>query len=153
MPFSLDTSGLLDAWVRYYPPDVFPAIWHLMDSAAKSGEILVIDEVLREVERKDDGLVRWIKDRPGMVIPIDNPIQRHVMEIMTRYSRLVDTRKNRSGCDPWVIALARERRLTVVTAEKKSGTLARPKIPDVCDDLGIPCIETIDLFRRQGWRV
>lgn len=153
MPFSLDTSGLLDAWVRYYPPDVFPAIWNLMDGAARNGEIVVIDEVVREVERKDDGLVQWIKDRPGMVIPIDDPIQQHVVEIMARYGRLVDTRKNRSGCDPWVIALARERHFTVVTAEKRTGTLARPKIPDVCEDLGIPCIETIDLFRRQGWKV
>ena len=59
MAFSLDTSGLLDAWVRHYPPDVFPAIWALMDDAASKGEIVVIDEVLREVERKDDGLVEW----------------------------------------------------------------------------------------------
>jgi Domain of unknown function (DUF4411) len=151
--FSLDTSGLLDAWVRHYPPDVFPAIWHFMDDAALRGEILVIDEVLREVERKDDGLVGWMKGHGNMVVPIDDALQRHVVEIMTKYSRLVDSRKNRSGCDPWVIALARERGLTVVTAEKASRTLAKPKIPDVCQDLGIPCIEIIDLFRRQGWKV
>jgi hypothetical protein len=153
MAFSLDTSGLLDARVRHYPPDVFPAIWVLMDDAARKGEILVVDEVLREVERKDDGLVEWLKERQSMIVPIDDALQRHVVEIMGKYRRLVDSRKNRSGCDPWVIALARERQLTVVTAEKASGTLAKPKIPDVCHDLGIPCIEIIDLFRRQGWKV
>jgi uncharacterized protein DUF4411 len=124
-----------------------------MDDAARKGEIVVVDEVLREVERKDDGLVGWLKERQSMVISIDDALQRRVVEIMAKYSRLVDSRKNRSGCDPWVIALAQERGLTVVTAEKRSGTLARPKIPDVCDDMGIPCIEVIDLFRRQGWKV
>ena len=92
-------------------------------------------------------------ERQSMVVPIDDALQRHVVEIMGKSSRLVDSRKNRSGCDPWVIALARERELTVVTAEKASGTLAKPKIPDVCHDLGIPCIEIIDFFRRQGWKV
>jgi hypothetical protein len=151
--FSLDTSGLLDAWVRYYPPDVFPAIWSLMDAAVKKGDIFVIDEVVQEVKRKDDGLLEWIKRHEDMIVAIDDSIQRHVLEIMSRHGRLVDSRKNRSGCDPWVIALARERGLTVVTAEKASRNLAKPKIPDVCLDFNVPCIEIIDLFRQQGWKV
>jgi hypothetical protein len=151
--FSLDTSGLLDAWVRHYPPDVFPAVWSLMDSAVRKGEIFVIDEVVQELERKDDGISAWVRDHDNMIVPIDDGVQRRVAEIMSRHGRLVDSRKNRSGCDPWVIALAQERGLTVVTAEKPSRSLARPKIPDVCQDLGLPCIEIIDLFRQQGWKV
>jgi len=153
VPFSLDTSGLLDAWVRHYPLDVFPTIWSHMEVAAKKGEILVIDEVVLELKRKDDGIYSWVQEREAMIVPIDGEVQRHLSEIMNKYQRLVDTRKNRSGCDPWVIALARARGLAVVTGEKATGTLVRPKIPDVCKDLGIPCIEIVEFFRKQGWRL
>jgi len=88
-----------------------------------------------------------------MVVPIDMDIQRHVTEIMAKYTRLVDTKKNRSGCDPWVIALARTRGPTVVTGEKASGSLLKSKIPDVCRDLQIPCLEIVDFFREQKWRL
>lgn len=153
MAFSLDTSGLLDAWVRHYPPDVFPRIWALMDAAIAANEIFIIDEVLRELERKDDDVYRWVKSRGKMVVPISPGIQGHVKQIMSNYGRLVDTRKNRSGCDPWVIALAKEHGLTVVTAETPSQSLSKPKIPDVCRALGVPCIKIIDLFRQQGWHI
>ncbi len=124
-----------------------------MNVSARRGEIVIIDEVFQELNKKDDGASRWVKDRGEMIVPIDAEIQDHLVHIMSKYSRLVDSKKNRSVGDPWVIALARSRGLTVVTAEKPTGTLAKPKIPDVCKDLGIDCIEVVDFFREQGWRV
>lgn len=153
MPFCFDTSAILDAWVRHYPPDVFPTIWERMDQAARAGEILVIDEVVTELKRKDDGIYKWIEDREAMIVSIDTDIQSCLVEIMAKYPRLVDTKKNRSGCDPWVIALARVRGLYVVSAERASGNLIKPKIPDVCKDLTVPYVEVVDFFRKQGWRV
>jgi hypothetical protein len=123
-----------------------------MDIAAKNGEIFVIEEVVRELEKKEDGIHKWIKLHGMMIVPIDGQIQKLVVEIMSKYSRLVDSKKNRSVGDPWVIALAQSRGLAVVTGEKATGNVAKPKIPDVCKDLGLSCIEIIDFFRKQGWR-
>jgi hypothetical protein len=123
-----------------------------MDLAATNGDIFVIDEVLKELERKDDGIHEWIKKRESMVIPIDAEVQRYVSQIMSKFGRLVDSKKNRSIGDPWVIALAQARGLIVVTGEKATGSLSKPKIPDVCKDLGVSCIEIVDFFRKQGWR-
>ena len=153
MSFSLDTSALLDAWVRYYPLDVFPTLWEKIDQASRDGRIYVVEEVVAELKRKDDGIYEWVKKRESMIVSIDEELQRAVVEIMGKYPKLVDTRKNRSGCDPWVIALAKSRGLILVTAEKSGGTLSRPRIPDVCSGLGIPCVDVIEFFRRQGWRV
>lgn len=153
MPFSLDTSGLLDAWVRHYPPDVFPTVWEHMAVASRKGEILIIDEVVDELGRKDDGIFKWVKEHEQIIVPIDEEIQAALASIMKAHPRLVDTKKNRSGCDPWVIALARTRNLTVVTGERGSGKIEKPKIPDVCKALNLPCIEIIDFFRRQGLRI
>jgi len=124
-----------------------------MHTAALTGEILVIDEVVLELKRKDDGICEWVQDRQNMIVPIDSDIQANLTKIMKSYPRLVDTRKQRSGCDPWVIALAQARNLTVVTGEKSTGSLNRPKIPDVCRDLGLRSIEIIDFFRLQGWKI
>ncbi len=123
-----------------------------MDASAKNREIFVIDEVLLELQKKDDGIYKWVKQREAMLIPINDDIQSHLVEIMAKYGRLVDSKKNRSGGDPWVIALARAHKLTVVTGEKATGNLAKPRIPDVCKELGVDCIGVLDFFRAQGWR-
>jgi hypothetical protein len=153
MAYSLDTSGILDAWVRYYPPDVFPTVWQQMDSAATTGVILAIDEVVRELERKEDGAHKWFKARPTAIVPIDSEIEGALQRIMGRFPKLVDTRRNKSGCDPFVIALAQVRDLTVVTAETRTGSLERPKIPDVCDNLGLKWVNVVTFFREQHWRI
>jgi Domain of unknown function (DUF4411) len=100
VPFSLDTSGILDAWVRHYPPDVFPTIWSQMDVSARNGEIFVIEEVVRELEKKDDGIHKWVKQRETIVVPIDAEVQKHVVEIMSKYSRLVDSKKKQVSWRP-----------------------------------------------------
>jgi hypothetical protein len=124
-----------------------------MDQATLDGKIHVIDEVVAELKRKDDGIYTWIEAREAVIVPIDDEIQQHVASMMKTYPRLVDTKKNRSGCDPWVIALAQARGHVVVTAEKSAGNLSKPKIPDVCGALKIDCIDLVEFFRRQGWRL
>ena len=106
MSYSIDTSGFLDAWVRHYPPDVFQTIWQHMDEAARNGTLWASDEVVRELERKDDGAYDWMKSRSHMVIELDSDIELQVREIMDRFPRLVDTKKGRSIGDPFVIAVA-----------------------------------------------
>jgi len=58
--------------------------------------------------------------------------------------------KNRNGADPFVIATAQVMGLTVVT-EEKGGTDAKPKMPSVCQVLGVPCIDVLSFLRDQGW--
>jgi hypothetical protein len=153
MPYSLDTSGFLDAWVRHYPRDVFPGIWGRLDHAAEDGTLLASDEVLRELEKKDDGAFGWMKAHPAMVVPIDTDIEAAVIDLMMRYPRLVDTKKGRSGGDPFVIAVAQVRGLTVITGEYATGKTEAPRIPDVCKEIGVPCIRMLEFFRQQQWNL
>jgi hypothetical protein len=52
------------------------------------------------------------------------------------------------AADPWVVALAEARGLTVVTMEE-GGTANRPKIPHVCAHFRVPCIPVVDLIRKE----
>lgn len=81
MPYSLDTSSILDAWVRRYPPDVVPSLWKNMDDAIRKGEIFAIEEVLRELQRKDDDVYKWVKEREEMIVSIDDEIQGYLVDI------------------------------------------------------------------------
>ena len=151
MKYSIDTSALLEGWRRFYPPDVFPALWEKLEELIESGELRATEEVFHEIERKDDELHKWVRDHANMFIPLDEQIQIAVLEILQDHKRLLDTRKNRSGADPFVIALAKLEACTVVTNERATNSENKPNIPDVCSALGIRAINLLELIREQGW--
>lgn len=152
MSYSVDTSALLDAWVRCYPPDVFGTLWQRLDGLVQNGRLLVIDEVLRELERKDDELHKWVKARPAMVVPLDVSVQGRAAPIINRFPTLTQSGGvMRGAADPFVIALAADRGLTVVTAERSKPS--KPRISDACRALGIRCATLVELFRVEGWQV
>lgn len=88
-----------------------------------------------------------------MFRPLDEKIQEVVTGILRDYPRLVDTRKSRSGADPFVIALGQIEGRAVVTYEGATNKIDRPNIPDVCEALSIPCVTFIEMARQQGWRI
>jgi hypothetical protein len=71
-----------------------------------------------------------------------------VTEIMANWGKLVDVRKDRSRADPFVIATAKVVGATVVTDEKH-GTEKDPRIPFVCDRLGVSWL-TPSAFVREA---
>ncbi len=151
MLYCFDTSAFMDAWSRHYPPDVFPGLWTELDRLAANGGIIAPDEVLRELGKKDDELHGWSKARAAMFIAPDAAQQQLVRDTLSRFPRLVDTRKGRSGADPFVIALAKARSAVVVTGEKNEGTLDKPRIPTVCEALDVEYMNMLQFIRRNRW--
>ena len=151
MKYSIDTSAILEAWRRHYPPDVVPGLWEGIDEIISVGDLRATEEVLVELERKDDELYDWAKARNDLFVPIDDDIQIAVQQILANHRKLLDTRKNRSGADPFVIALAQINDCTVVSNERPTSSPNRPNIPDVCSILNVRCITVLQLIREQGW--
>ncbi|MCW3018991.1 MAG: hypothetical protein JWN10_1299 [Solirubrobacterales bacterium] len=150
MAYCFDTSVLIECWSRSYPPDVFPGLWVKLDALIAQQEVLCADEVRVELERQEDELTKWIKVRPQLFVPLDDAIQRATSEVLAGHPLLMKATKNRNGADPFVIATAQVRGLTVVT-EEKGGTDTKPKIPSVCAALRVPCINVLSFIRDQGW--
>lgn len=152
MSYSVDTSSLLETWHRNYPPDVLPPLWERLSELIAEGELVATEEVRYELEAKDgDELTRWTKRHEKFFVPIDEPIQLVVSDVLRSYPKLIDTRRGRSGADPFVIALAKTRGLSVLTEEMPTGSANRPHIPDVCLALGIPYLNMLALIRKNGW--
>jgi hypothetical protein len=153
MTFTMDTSGFIGAWDRAYPPDVFPGLWEAFDQMIADGDLRAIQEVGVELRRKSDALRDWANSRPSLFVPLDADIQLAIRDVLLSYPKLAAKMRGRDPADPFVIAHAKARGLIVVTNEKTAlGNPNRPKIPDVCSLLGVPCINLLDLIRRQGWK-
>ena|SRR5579871_1082688 len=152
MAYCIDTSAILDGWVRYYPRDVFPTLWEKLEELIGLGRLVAPDEVLRELSKNDDELHEWARLQIGLFCPLEEEIQIATAEILGAFPKLVNNERNRSVADPFVIAVAKVRKLSVVTGEKRKGNLARPKIPDVCEVYGIKCLTFLDLMKTEGWK-
>jgi hypothetical protein len=118
----------------------------------KADALIAPEEVLREIEKKEDELHKWAKARERMFHPLDEAVQRATTEILTEFPRLVDSEKERNRADPFVIALAKVRGCPVVTGEKAAGTKDRPKIPMVCDHFGVRHLNLLGLIREAKWK-
>ena len=148
MPYCVDTSGWLDGWQRNYPPDVFPTLWRRVEAVIEAGEIFSSEEVYIELQKKDDEIHDWMKARKEMLVPLTEAIQAIASDLLSEFPRLVDTLRNRSKADPFVIATAIDRKATVVTGEPITGNMTKPRIPDVCNVRGVRCVNFLQMIRE-----
>ncbi len=109
--YSADSSALIHGWRRIYRPKNFGFVWDRLGVLIEEGRFKASIEVYNDLEKKDDELLKWCKDRKDkLVVDIDETIQAHVARIMKAYPRLVDTVKGRSGS---IHSLSRSRRVPI----------------------------------------
>jgi hypothetical protein len=149
--YCIDASSLIEGWERKYPVDVVPGLWGKLGGLVAARRLISPDEVKRELQKKSDGVVVWAKEMSGLFAPLDEALQGEVASILAAFPRLVDSRRGRSGADPFVIALARVRKATVVTEEALTGKATGPRIPDVCEALKVPYVRILGLIRQEKW--
>ncbi len=139
--FVFDTSAFINGWREHYPPDSFPGVWRAIGEALDDGRIIVPREVARELEAKDDDLRTWVRQHPRAVVEPDEDIQRSAANIELQI-RAAGGRPGRNAADPFVIAEALARNLTVVTYEGRnpSGRIEAwgKRMPGFCEKLGVP---------------
>ncbi|WP_313999884.1 DUF4411 family protein [uncultured Paenibacillus sp.] len=152
--YCIDTSALLHAWRRDYPPDIFGSLWDMLNSLIESRKLIAPDEVLFELERGGDDLYHWAKERDSVFVEPDEEVQQIVKQIVDTYPNFVPQESSDGiWADPYIIALAKVRGLIVVTGEKAVGPGAKKaKIPNVCHDLQVECIDFLQLLRKEGWK-
>jgi Domain of unknown function (DUF4411) len=154
--YSIDTSSLMDWQGRFYPADVFAGLVSRMDTLVRVGRLLAPALVREEVDKVGTAaLKKWTDANPVMFVPTGE-IVAEAQSIQGQFPDLLDPKAEYEEADAYVIALARARGGTVVTQETSASEKHSPKrthyIPDVCRDLGLPCINLLGLMRREGWR-
>ena len=148
--YCLDTNVLIQAWVKYYSMRLCPDYWSNLDALAQKGVVFCPMEVRKEIDKTDDELSECVKSRPHFFVEPDAVVQKDLIDILAKFPRLVDSTKQRSVADPWVIAHAKATSAIVVTKEEVTNSRKRIKIPDVCKALGIQCMDDFQFLNEIG---
>lgn len=151
--YSFDTSAIINGRRDIFKPTTFGPIWDSIEEMIRAGQVRAVDEVKRELKRKSDEAATWAGRCSGLFVPLSREVQLSTREILAKHPRLLGSGGGpRNGADPFVIALAHARQGTVVTQETPRN-IKKPRIPDVCDDLGIPWMTLPEFVDAQGWTI
>lgn len=154
--YSLDTSVFMDWQARYYPPDIFNSLVTKIDELIANGQCSSVDLVKEEINAVGTPDLRaWAKNHSALFVALDPLVQVEAASIESKYPDLMDPKSPYQSADAYVIALAKVKGGTVVSQETSAAEKRSAKrthyIPDVCRDLGIPCINLLGLMRREKW--
>lgn len=149
--YVIDANVWIRIW-RNHPPDIWRAFWGQLDATIAGGTIRSPEEVREELAKGTDGLVETLRVRNGLFAPLDDQLMDSMAEVMARCPSLTDISGERNRADPFVIALARRDGGKVVSDERpKKPTETRLRIPDGCQEFGVPCLKWFDFLREIGW--
>ena len=161
--YCIDANVLIQSWQKYYSPDICPDYWNILNELGSQGRIFIPEEVKNEIivlddpDKKEDDLSKWLKRSS---IPIHKPSEsvidcwKKILQADPSHKLLVDNIKGRSLADPWLIAHAMDKSATVVTKENIDSAMnsKRIKIPNVCQNMGVRCIDDFAFIKEIGLR-
>ena len=155
--YCLDTNVLIQAWQKYYSPNICPSYWDVLNSLGIQKRIFIPKAVFEEITRTEDELSKWIKTSNISVHELNESVTNCLNIIFTAnpsHRFLVDNIKQRSLADPWVIAHAMSERACVVTKEEKVTAINsdKIKIPNVCENMKVRCINDYDFIGELNMR-
>ena len=104
--YCIDTNALIDLWRRFYPLDIFPSLWKDLEALIPEDYLIAPREVLNELEKWDDELLKWAKNHKKMFKDLDYDQMQQVTKVLKDFPSLVDPDKTTPDADPFVIALA-----------------------------------------------
>lgn len=154
---SLDTSFFMDWQARYYPLDLFTSLEKKIAALIASGSCAAVQLVKEEIDAVGTpGLRGWVAQQPGLFLPLSPEVQIKAAAIEASYPELMDPKGLNESADAYVIALAKLQKNGIVVSQETSvQEKHRPRrsyfIPDVCRDLGLPCINLLGMMRREKW--
>ncbi len=155
--YSLDTSFFMDWHARYYPLDLFTSLESKIEALIASGSCGAVQLVKEEIDAVGTpGLRTWVAGQTGLFLALSPEIQIEAAAIEASYPELMDPKGLNESADAYVIALAKLQKDGIVVSQETSvQEKHRPRrsyfIPDVCRDLGVPCINLLGMMRREKW--
>jgi hypothetical protein len=155
--YCLDSNVLIEAWRKYYSPSICPEYWDVLNALGSSGQIFIPEEIRDEIIGTEDDLTVWLK---GSSIPVRETTGAvtacwsRILDHDELHQYLVAESAGRSLADPWVISHALDAGAIVVTKEDfvPNPRKAKIKIPNVCHNMKIDCINDFQFVKALGIR-
>jgi hypothetical protein len=132
-----------------------PEFWAFLSREAKAGRICSPKIVFDEVTDGNDELAEWMRIRKadGFCIKASRQVQgefgKIANHVYTKYNNAQSAEFLKGG-DGWVIAHAMNADEIVVTQESTRKVTAKVKVPTVCSEMGVKCINTYQMLEMFG---
>jgi hypothetical protein len=142
--------------LKNYYPGAFSSLWTRIDALAASGALTSVREVFNELHNYNDSdyIQDWAKQHKAIFAPPSNDELLVVQQILAipHFQTLIGNKAILKGtpvADPFVVAAGKIKGSTVVTQEVLKPNAA--KVPNVCLNFGVPCINLESFMAQQGW--
>ncbi|MBE6494692.1 MAG: DUF4411 family protein [Methanosphaera stadtmanae] len=155
--FIFDTNILID--LDKYNPKIFPSLWDEIISMIEKGTLFSINEVEREISKKDDRIKkRWdeIDKNYGVFRDLsDCPNFDRYCEILQELEQFTEFQNHGINkevwADPYLIAVGKVEDIIVVSGEKTTHHPTR-KIPYVCERMNVTCMDLDGFMIYNKWQ-
>ncbi len=127
-------------------------MWNDLEKAIKSGQIVSPEAVKRELLVYDDEIAKWAKGTDGLFHDPTDEVLERVGKLMKSFPDLINHSSDRDQADPYVIAVAQEVGAIIVTEETSKRSNKKAKIPGVCKELNISCMNLFSMLESFGWK-
>lgn len=157
MTYVVDTSSFIDLF-QYYDRGVFPSLWQEFEELVDRRMLVSVIQVKEELRREKHGdqASKWVW-QPSVRELFTSPTVEEMVFLRSELasSKFRDAvpqhlRSTNEKADIYLIARARVSGSIVVTEEryKPQGT----KIPTICKDFNIDCMNLLGMMQRENWR-
>jgi len=154
MIYVFDTSSFIV--LKNFYPSRFPTLWKKIDQLVKAKRLISTREVLNKLEswEGEDFILDWAKSRK-QIFPIptnDELLFVNTIFSVSHFRTLIGQKSILKGspvADPFVITAAKAKKGGVVSEEIKKPNAAR--IPNVCENFSIECINFEGFMNKEGW--
>lgn len=151
--YCLDTGVFIHSWHFWYAKKNYPTFWTGIEQLAEEKRLGIPPQVLEELGEEKDELYKWCKDREEILIWEPSEFtEAFYSEMVNSYPGLATSHigVGRNYADLYVVATAQIYNAAVVTTEKLDRS-KKIKIPDICKDHDIDCLQPYDIIKNEGW--
>ena len=155
--YTPDANVLMTAFHHYYAPALFPGFWDFLRHHFADGNLVMTDRVYDEILYPPE-LVSLVEQ-----VTEDFVVSTATTQVVDGYVQLMDwVQDNRQfnqsareefarGADGWFSAYAMVHEAVVVTNEASAPeSKSRVKLPDLCHQFHIRCINTFEMLQELG---
>ena len=159
--YVLDAGVFIQGARYHYAFDIAPGFWEALIQNAQTGTVLSIDRVkTKEIDRGNDDLKNWANNHfhSWFASTAEDDVvdaYRRVMQWAYNQAQFTDAAKaefaSEDNADAWLIAHALAKGCVVVTHEQFNANVrSKIPIPNVCQTLGVQCVDTFQMLRALG---